>query len=347
MEEEKTIRKPPVVFTILLFIFMILVILNLISLPKYLHIYIDDGVGLNTSTITKAYGILELLASIFAFMSIYRALQRKPYSIVMLKFSSFYILFKFIGRLAEGIKGFNPMLKPYLYLQGVLVLFCILFCIYLFKSKELKAYIPSKERRFGIQGWLAIGLLSLFIGFWGFYEGNTIIRINNSMRIEPKDVQLSQAEFTDGFVAFKPMAGWNKISKEEDIFVFNIEGDSSVQIVVASPGPELCRYRTDYYTILSQAFKVQVPDSIPIKEVAFNDELEINGHKFYSNTYELGINRPNKLYWTFSALIDRNSYKIVTLSNFELNSYERSISMAKEFMNTVRFDLKKRPVMNK
>ena len=68
MEEEKTIKKPPVVFTILLFIFMILVILNLISLPKYLHVYIDEGVGLNTSTITKAYGILELLASIFAFI---------------------------------------------------------------------------------------------------------------------------------------------------------------------------------------------------------------------------------------------------------------------------------------
>lgn len=346
MEEKKIAKKPPVAFTVFLFLFMILVIMNLISLPKYLNVYIDDGSGLNTSTLTRVYGILELLASIFAFISINRALQRKPYSIAMLKFSSFYILFTFIGRLVEAIKGFNPMMKTYLYLQGALVLFCVFFCIYLFKSKELKAYIPFKERKFGIQGWLAVGIMALFIGLTGLYQGNILIRALRSKPIDPKVVQLHQGECTDGITAFKPLNGWNKLSKEDDVFVFNSERDSCEQISIVSLDLN-CRYRTDYYLLLSQSLNMQIPDSIPIKEMAYSEDLDINGHKFYSNTYELETNNPEKLYWTFSALMDRKSYKIVTLSNFESNSYERSISMAKEFMTKVRFDLEKRPIMNK
>ena len=81
-----------------------------------------------------------------------------------------------------------------------------------------------------------------------------------------------------------------------------------------------------------------MPDTVKLYEVTFRDSV-INGNKFYLNSYTF-TDDSIKVFWTFAALKDVESYKITALSCFELDSLKVSVKTATDFMKTVRFDLK-------
>lgn len=338
--EDVNSKKPPKALVIQLFLFMMLVVINLLAFPNYFQAYIKNGSGLGTASFTLVYGLVDLLASVYAFMSIYRTMQRKPYSIVMLKFSSFYILFLAFSRFWEFLNGgsYSMAMAMTTILFPVLI-FCVSFCIYIYKSKALKSYIPLQERYFGAPGWIAISILLMFLGLWGYSMGNVLIKAYRSRPYETSQVMLLQGEKTDGLIAFKPLNGWVLEPDAEEDFIYSSKTDSCMAIAIVTVCEEQCEYRTDYYNLLCQSFRAQTPTAVPMKEVEF-EEFEINGNKFYLNSYEIAV-RQDTIYWTFSALLDKDSYKVATMSNFETGSYKKSVLMAHDFMKGVRFDLKK------
>lgn len=337
--EEETTQKPPVALTVQLFLFMMLVVINFLILPNYLHTYIKDesGLVLGSRNSMIVFGIVDLLASVYAFMSIYRVLQRKPYSIAMLKFTSFYIIFVETHYILEIVKGRHSIAM--LIIFGPILIFCVSFCIYLYKSKALKLYIPNQDRKFGWRGWLAVLIIALFIGAVGYSMGKIFTKLYRSRQVAVNMVALQKGEVTDGLIAFAPLKGWKLEPDAGEDFVYSCETDSCMVIAVVTVQENII-YRTDYYRLLSESFRGQLRKTVPMKEVKSMESV-INGNKFYLNTYELRrVDTLVPIYWTFSALLDKDSYKVATLSNFETGSFSNSVAMAQEFMERVKFNLK-------
>ena len=111
--------------------------------------YWNDAINPIETKVLVFSGIIDALAYTYAFLSIYKALQNKPYSISMLRLSVFYILVQLIFKMQDKIGSVIPS-HPYFFIP--LVLFLIIFFVYLFKSKHLNAYIPKTKRKFGIWG---------------------------------------------------------------------------------------------------------------------------------------------------------------------------------------------------
>ena len=96
--------------------------------------------------------------------------------------------------------------------------------------------------------------------------------------------------------------------------------------------------RLDYYQMMTLIREKVMPDTVKLCEVTFRDSV-INGNTFYLNSYTF-TDDTVKVFWTFAALKDVESYKLTTLSCFELDTLKESVKMATDFMKTVRFDLK-------
>ena len=247
MEEgANNIIKPPRGLTVQLFLFMMLVIIMASGLKDRFNLYYNNPLESSNKPLLLFSGIIDLLAYCYGFLAIYKTLQRKPYSILMLKLSVFYILIQLIFRTIEHL-GATIVYSPLLLLP--LPLFCLIFFIYLYRSKSLKHYIPNSERKCGIWGCLGWGLYLLVIIMYAIYLKDRIIKEINSSPIKVKDVIKEKDEVTDGIVAFKPLEGWRCdtiVGNDEDGYAFYYITDDSTRIYVSSALCD-CKSRIDYY----------------------------------------------------------------------------------------------------
>lgn len=345
MEEEKTIiKKPPFWLTFQLFIFMMLIIWNFWSLTYNLRGFWWDRISLIPIQYVLIAWVIDFMAYVYAFVAIYKALQRKPYSIMMLKFSVLYILLQSFFR-SLGYIGYIIPSLPFFYLP--VVFFYVIFLLYLYKSKALKSYLPYQERFFGKFGIMAVFIYLFVFGLYVYLFGESIYKNYNSLPISHDKVQLNTGEYTDGLVIFRPLETWtlDTISGTPDIgqvYLFKDKDNSHITLMALNAP---CDNRIDYYLILSQMCKTLIPDTLTLKEIKYNDSI-INGFRYYSNTYEIVKKKKQKVYWTFSALVSNNSYKVLTLSIFEKEAYNTSIEASENFMRNVKFDLKQRRVVH-
>jgi hypothetical protein len=173
--------------------------------------------------------------------------------------------------------------------------------------------------------------------FAGDYKINS-----NSVPVKISEVNLLKGEVTDGLVAYRPLDYWTEdtvISNEKNGILRIYQTDSCHDIMVTSMNIEY-KSRIDFYQLLSKCCLIQIPDTVSMVEVE-NENDNFNGGMYFLNTYLVGTSDSLNAYWTFSALIDSSSHKVVTLSNYQLSSYEQSHKMSKELMKSVRFKLKK------
>ena len=341
METEKEkIRKPSWQFATMLYIFMVIIIINIIGLFSGLQNYWNDVISQISIPLLIFSYIIDVIAFSYSFLAIYKALQRKPYSITMLKISVFYIFFKtlflFIRR-SEGV--LHGMAKIYVFIP----LFLLVFFIYLWRSKHLKSLIPLNSRKFGIMGAIGFFIYILVFAQYAFNFAGPIIKKKRSEPIPVSKVSLLNGEVCDGLAAFTPMKEWTNdtiIGNEKDGVLRFFHSDKCFHILQTTVRIE-CNSRTDYYWVLSELAKNQLPDSVALVEVYNKDSL-IGENRLYMNSYKLQINNDStSFYWTFAALADHSSYKMAVLACSEKDTLNASIDYSKLFMESVRFNLEK------
>lgn len=152
-EKKKEIKKPPVWLTVQLFLFMMLVIVDICGLiDNFKSSWLDnlDGISPVYALIS---GCVDIAVYLYSLLSIYKILEHKPYSLFMLRLSVFYIFVQFTFRFLSA----NYVVFIQIGINILIVLFGVVFFTYLFRSKQIKGYIPKTERRVGLYG--AIGLL--------------------------------------------------------------------------------------------------------------------------------------------------------------------------------------------
>ena len=165
----------------------------------------------------------------------------------------------------------------------------------------------------------------------------SIMKQSNSSRMNVAKMELDSHHFTDGLYAFQTPESWVKDSIKsskdgEALLVFHSSNAAIIQMTTVLGE---CRSRLDFYQLVFQA-KVNALD---FREVDYG-ERQINGSTFYYSTYEYFNRKGKKKYWSFSSLVDTDSYKILCLSQMEANSPKQSLYDAFEIMGNTRSSLK-------
>lgn len=336
MENIEQKIRPSNWFTAMLFVFMAIIFLSaIIQYNSTINIYTDNLIPISKIELFLSI-VIDVLAYGYAFLSIYKALQAKPYSITMLKLSVIYILSQSIVRLFDN---FNLVIQfPKMTLGWIL--FLVIFLIFLYQSKHLDEYIPKPKRKFGFWGFAGFFIYFLVSATIVVHYFDKVSKTIASQPVDTNSVILNEYEVCDRIAAFVPLNNWQKdtiIGNEDNGYLFGYHFDRCNKICVGSVCGDL-QNRTDYYQVLNLMRYKVMPDTVKLYEVTFRDST-INGNQFYLNSYTF-TDDTIKVFWTFAALKDVESYKITALSCFELDSLKESVKMATDFMKTVRFDLK-------
>jgi hypothetical protein len=338
-EENKEIIKPSWLFSTMLYIFMVYIILKILGLFSGLDYFWNDAISQISIPLLIFSYLIDVFAFCYSFMAIYKALQRRPYSISMLKLSVFYLFFQSLFLLFRRLNG---ILFRLAYIYAFIPLFLLVFFVYLWRSKQLNKYIPKANRKFGMMGTLGIFIYFLVFIQFVITNGDPIIKTRNSMPVPVSEVSLQNGELTDGLAAYRPQKEWINdtiVGNEEDGISRIFHSEKCFHILLSTVKYD-CKNKIDYYKVLSECCRSQIPDSIALEEVYNKDSL-IGENRFYINSYRLRQNTDStKYYWTFSALLDHSSYKIVILACSERDTLNASIDYSKQFMESVRFDLK-------
>lgn len=339
MEEEKIINKPPFALTLQLFIFMMIVLLKSKGLVSSLNGFWLDKIGQISLDHFIVSWLVDLVAYGYCFVSIYKVLQGKLYSIAMLKFSSIYILIQLVSTALNNIGSIIPLL-PLIFIP--LIVACGILVIYLYCSKKLRNYVPLKKRTFGIYGYLGLAIYIMSASSAIYYALEPIVKRYKSSPVDRKEISLQKGELTDGLIVFKPLPNWRVDTitgspKGRYLYYYNDEAGN--KIMVSSLLENCCNSRVDYNAIIASLYKNIKNKSTIQKEVAFTDSV-INNAQFYSNTYEIIDTKGRHKYWTVSALVPKNLYKMTIVSYFQKDGYRKSVIETKAFMHGISFDLK-------
>ena len=210
-----------------------------------------------------------------------------------------------------------------------------------FATSLIKKAKPKKNRKFGLMGAFGIFIYVLVVTLYAYRSGEEIIKEKNSMPVEVADISLRNGELSDGLAAFTPLKEWKTdtvVGSEKEGMARIFHSDKCFNIFQTTVSIK-CDNKIDYYQMLSECCRNQIPDSIALHEVLKRDSV-IGGNKLYINSYKLQTDDFNG-YWTFSALLDHSSYKIATLSCSEPDTLNASIKYVTQFMESVRFELNK------
>ncbi len=335
--ESKEINRPPKHLTIQLFIFMLLVVLKIMSIPIHIDYWMDDVlINYDVSILVIAY-ITDIVAYTYAFTAIYKTLQGKPYAILMLKFSVFYMIIHLLAKFQDSL-GAVIQFIPFVFLPFLILE--IVFFVYLFRSKLLEAFIPKKQRVFGIYGIFALLFYAGAIFTYGYPIGKEIALRINSIPINVNHYKTKDYKYIDGIASFKPLAEWEQdtvMGNGKDGYFFVFKTDSSPQIMISSY-IEKCQTRIDHLQSVYEARNAFFSDSVTIIPIGYEDKIIDKGNLF-SNTYQLSDKEGNQYYWTISSIVAANSYKVTCISILEKGSYTKSKQYTNDFASTVNFCL--------
>lgn len=333
METRKEeIRKPPVLLTVQLFVFMMFVILNIWNVVVNFKTSWMNNLDELSPAFVVSSCCLDLAMYGYALLGICKALQHKPYSVLMLRLSVFYIFTQF------AVKSFC---EHYLTRLSVpLAVFGFVFFVYLFKSKQLKAFIPKAERKigpFGAIGWL---LYLAVVPLYAFPLHRFITLRMHSRPVAVSSTRLPDRTFTDGMARFKALEAWQLDTivgdaKRVYLFAFNNGGDHNIMVNSRSVP---CHSRLDFCQLLANASEHVLEEPFTLKEVKYG-EFTVGGSRCYYECYALGVSSGKYKYWSYAALCDAASLKVLELS-YKNNNWQASEREIKRFMQAVTFNLK-------
>lgn len=307
MDETKgRIIKPPFFLTVQMFIYMMLIVLcmkkTVSAFPTFFY---DNYYDMQAPLVVYA-GIIDVCVYLYAFIGIYKTLERKPYGIAILKFSLAYVLTQLIRWSSSFLSTYPTWWFAAMWI--VLILGGILFLVYLFRSKRLNDYIPKSERKFGKYGWLGI-LIYLAVSIqYGLYFSGNVIKNLNSQKATIASTR-SGDYYTDGYVKFKPLANWKADTlyqyEDRSLFEFSSPLHKKITISTLLIG---CKTRLDFCAALHDIEIPSQPQEQPVEEIDYGTKHLDSGTLYYS-TY---INKSNsaKYYRTYAASVDDKSYKV-------------------------------------
>lgn len=332
MENENTqIVKPSIGLSILMYLFLMVLVWCLFEHYDAIDSLSEQILmGYDTIVVVSAF-LIDIFMYVYGVIAIYKTLQRKSYGIGMLKMAVFYLALQHTFR-SLGLAGMAS--KLYFCMAAVFEWF---FFLYLLKAKSLKVYLPSNMRTFGVYGICGLSLYVMVGGLYGMNIWQSIMKQGNSSRMNVAKMELDSHHYTDGLYAFQTPESWVKDSIKsnkdgEALFVFHSSNAAIIQMTTALGE---CRSRLDFYQLVFQA-NVKTLD---FREVDYG-ERQINGATFYYSTYEYLNRKGKKMYWSFSSLVDTDSYKILCLSQIEANSPKQSLYDAIEIMGNAKSCLK-------
>ncbi len=337
METKKEkIRKPPIWLTIQLFIFMMIVIVDICGLVDNFKSLWLDNLDYLSSVYVAFSGGLDILVYAYALLSIYTILQHKPYSVFMLRLSVFYVFTQIAFRFLSG----NNVIPMQIGINALVFLSGIIFFVYLFKSHGMKAFIPRTERKVGAYGALGLMLYLAVVPLYAYPSYYQITKNRKSLPIPVKNLQLSYNTYRDGLTEFRAIKNWQLDTiagdaKQGYLFAFNSHG--SRDILVHSFNAE-CRSRLEFYQLLSNVCNHILGKPYSLGEVKYGEVNEI-GNICYYECYNIGTPSVGYKYWWYVALCDKTSYKILELS-YLCNDLQTSQREIKDFIKSVTFKLK-------
>ena len=338
-DNKKEVNHPPRNLTIQLFIFMLLVVLKIKSIPLNIDYWSTDILNdYDISILVIAY-ITDIVAYTYGFIAIYKTLQGKPYSVVMLKFSVFYMI---IHLLAKTVDSLSSVIQLFSLLFVPIIIIEFVFFVYLFRSKQLDVFIPKEQREFGIYGVLALIFYAGAIVTYGYSIGKELILRINSIPINMEHCQTNDYKYVDGIASFEPLTEWVQdtiIGNGKDGYFFIFKTDSCPQIIISSYIVK-CQTRIDHLQSVYEARNAFLPNSVSIIPVDCEDWTS-DKSKLFSNTYQLVDEENNMLFWTISSIVATNSYKVTSISIIEEGTYTKSKQYTNAFAGTVNFCLKK------
>ena len=311
MEETKEqIIKPPFLLTAQMFIYMMLIVLCIkkttSAFPTYFY---DDYYDMQTPLVVYA-GIIDACAYVYAFIGIYKTLQRKPYSIAILKLSLVYVLMQLIFWSSKFLSNYPTWWFAAIWIGFILG--GILFLIYLFRSKGLSDYIPKSERKFENYGWCGILIYVAVSIQYGLYFRDNIIKNLNSQETTIANTK-SGDFYTDGYIKFKPLAKWKNdtVYKYNDRYIFEFSSPLHNKITIGSLHME-CKTRLDFYAVLHD---IEIPSRLPdssVKEIGYDTKCFDTGTLYYS-TYT-NASDSTKYYRTYAISADYKSFYITCIT---------------------------------
>ena len=337
MESNNEKIKPSGWLTTFLFVFMVIVVIMAIVQYNASFNVIDNNLQPLSTNMLIFSAVIDIAAYLYAFLGIYKTLQANSYAITIMKFSVFFVLAQVAIRSLGNIAGVPQLAVKYM-LYGLL--FLLIFFIYLFKSKHLEEYIPKQKRKFGIWGWIGVGIYVMVTVMMAVPCGEKVVKVFASRAIEKSEVLVEDGEFSDGLAKFRPLESWktDTIYGADSTGYMHVFSGDSCTIMVATVNGE-CTSRLDYYLIMNKMRQSLLPDTLKLKEELYRDSI-INGNCYYLNSYSYLVSS-GKNFWTVSALVSSDKYKVTMMSIFEKGSPEKSLKISPEFMKNVRFDLKK------
>ena len=333
--EAKEVNKPGCIFTLLLFFFFYLLVIDVLQIFRF---YSWNGINPLNEDYSLRSVMLSLsgliLAFCFAFTAIYKTLQSKYYSIVMLKYAVFFFLCK---SLLEFIKIDANCNEMQFYIQLAKILFFLISIIYLIKSKSVEVYLPSVKRKSKLVHLLAMSIFLICV-VPTFYQRGRMAYV--SKHIPTEDIMLKPDELTDGLSVFLPLESWtlDSVYNDSNKLIHEFEGNRSTKYYVASIN-ERFRSRIHFSALQSQ-FQFS-PVTKKVGKILKKDTI-INGNKLLYDIYRLEDSEEESIYWTFAGLYAKDSYKAIVVSSYESGSFEQSEKSMLKFLESVDFDLRER-----
>lgn len=306
-ETKDQIIKPPFLLTAQMFIFMTLIVLCIRKTISAFPSYFYEGFYGMSIPLTVYAGAIDVLAYTYALIGIYKTLERKPFGIIVLKFSLIYVLMQLIFWSFSYVSTYPTWWLAAM--CGCVILGGFIFLVYLFRSKKLNDYILKSERLFGKYGWLGILIYLAVLVQYGFYYGDNIVKYINSQKVTKEDIKLGEY-YTDGYIKFKPLVDW----KNDTIYHFNswylFEFSSPLHNkITICTGHIECQKRLDYYAALQNPSIQSLLPKFPVEEINYGTK-DLGKQTLYFNTYTYTASC-TKNYWTYALFVDDESYKVV------------------------------------
>ena len=342
-EKEKITQRPPLGFTIWLYFFMVLIVMEFMKMfSTYQSTFQDMVYGYSILTTVLAL-VSDLLIYSYAIFAICLSLSANRSSITMLRISIIYIS---LQHLMSGFDKLGRGVPPVLILDFPIFLLLCIFLLYLSKSSSLHLFLPKKERKFGLQGWIGIFIWCIALSSMLSYSLPLYLQSVRSRPVPVEELMLEKDEFSDGRSIYRPLSSWVQdtvIVRDENVQY--IASSKDYDEIVVTTISHTCKNRTDYYLLARGFMKANYPECRKLKEISYSDTT-ISGSVCYSNIYELEeCPEGYPEYLIFSALVSDKDGKTLTLSAVGHSLPQETDIPFRSFLEGVSFDLEERRIV--
>ncbi len=361
MEEEKTpvtspntLREtepakdyPNTLFAIFLGVFFCLLFrASIASIRQFAGDIIPGIRSSENPTIFIAYYAIYVLWLAFGFWSVILALKSSRSAVFCLKLSIPYHFANFLFSTHSNTYTFFPGNKAVYFVAGIIA-FYILFFIYLFASKHLKADFPPRQRRIGIPGTTGLLLYAALIALPVQSIAADFYALKKARKTDIAKITLNPGELTDGKIIFLPKSNWildsaTVLDENRDAFCFHTpNGHANIRIVSSVEADASAR------SIYIQTLYQNQPLDIAFykKDLSYAVS-QTKDETIYVDQY-LYQKDSTDYYWTYASRIGKKIPKTLRLSILEKDSLRTTPRQAMEFLSAAQLDIQPRLLENK